>query len=90
MFLPGRYVGYGKAVARWIAAGRPVRTDAEVRVIFHTHCRRCDQFDPERQKCRLCGCRVAESGPAYRNKLKMATERCPRDPPLWTEEVETR
>jgi len=81
--MPARLFGYGKAAARWVAAGRPVRSDLRVREIFERCCRPCQHFDPKHKRCRLCGCRVAAGGPAYRNKLKMATDRCPAKPPKW-------
>lgn len=78
---------YSAAVKRWVAAGRPVRSDDRVREIFENYCKPCEHFDSERQTCRVCGCRVRRSGAALLNKLKMATERCPLDPPKWTEEA---
>ncbi len=78
---------YTKAVARWIAAGRPVRSDSRVQEIFETLCQPCEHFDAEHQSCRLCGCRIRKSGLAFANKLRMATERCPMRPPKWTEEI---
>ena len=76
-----RAASYAGAVARWTAAGRPERSDKEVERIFHQFCKTCDWFDPDKQICRGCGCRVAEGGYAVQNKIKMATENCPRD--LW-------
>ena len=82
--IPGlirRAYSYAEALARWTAAGQPVRPDKEVERIFNEHCKTCKWFDPERQICRGCGCRVAETGMAVVNKIKMATENCPRE--LW-------
>lgn len=76
-----RAYSYAEAVARWMAAGQPVRPDKEVERLFNENCKTCKWFDPEKQICRGCGCRVAESGVAVRNKIKMATEHCPRE--LW-------
>lgn len=76
-----RILSYAEALTRWTAAGRPERRDKEVEWIFSKHCKCCKWFDPERQICRGCGCRVAESGIAVLNKIKMATEHCPRE--LW-------
>ena len=65
-----------------VDCGRPAkRPDKEVERIFHQFCKTCDWFDPDKQICRGCGCRVAEGGYAVQNKIKMATENCPRD--LW-------
>jgi hypothetical protein len=33
---------------------------------------------------------VRRSGTVFTNKLKMATERCPLNPPKWVEEVPIR
>lgn len=76
-----RAYSYAEALARWTAAGQPVRPDKEVERIFHQQCKPCKWFDGERQICRGCGCRVAENGYAVLNKIKMATEHCPRE--LW-------
>lgn len=67
------YVG---AIGRWVKAGRPERTKEEVERIFDTICKPC-QFFLE-GSCRTCGCRVARSGAALLNKIKMATEDCPK------------
>jgi len=88
--MTARWLGFGRAVGRWVAAGRPVRADARVAEIFDTLCRPCPQFDTASQTCRLCGCRVRRDGPAPFNKLRMATERCPDSPPKWIEEVAKR
>lgn len=81
--LPERVMTYGKAVTRWLAAGRPTRSDEEVREIFEVHCKPCEHFDERAESCALCGCRVAASGAPLRNKLRMATEHCPLNPPKW-------
>jgi hypothetical protein len=76
-----RAISYTEALARWTAAGRPERSDKEVERIFHQQCKPCKWYDAERQICRGCGCRVADNGYAVLNKIKMATEACPRN--LW-------
>ncbi len=76
-----RAYSYTEALARWTAAGQPVRPDKKVERIFSQCCKTCNWYDPKRQICRGCGCRVADSGYAVRNKIKMATENCPRE--LW-------
>jgi len=76
-----RAISYTEALARWTAAGRPERTDKEVERIFHQYCKTCKWYDRKKQICRGCGCRVAENGYAVLNKVKMATENCPRE--LW-------
>lgn len=76
-----RTLSYAEALILWTAAGRPERSDKEVERIFHQHCKPCKWYEPERHICRGCGCRVADNGYAVLNKIKMATEHCPRD--LW-------
>jgi hypothetical protein len=66
-------------VAEWIAAGRPERSDEEVRRIYSEHCEKCSWRKRRQNICRGCGCRVATYGMAVFNKIKMATEHCPRD-----------
>ena len=87
MFYAALLRRYSQALRRWIAAGRPVRSDHRVQAIFETCCQPCEHFDANRQVCKLCGCRVRPSGSALANKLKLATERCPASPPKWTEEL---
>jgi hypothetical protein len=76
-----RAVSYAEALIEWTAAGKPKRSDKEVEQIFNQHCKPCRWYDPEKQICRGCGCRVADSGYVVLNKIKMATEHCPRK--LW-------
>ncbi len=80
---------YAEAIARWIAAGRPIRTDTQVDQILNQHCRQCQWFQDSRCHHEQCGCRVVEAKEETRtfaglilpramlNKLRMATERCP-------------
>jgi hypothetical protein len=70
---------YTAAVARWIAAGRPVRAADEVTLIFETICRPCRYFDVGRSRCRICGCKLGGKPRALRNKIAMATEHCPKE-----------
>jgi len=76
-----RAISYTAALTRWPTAGQPERSDKDVERIFNQHCKPCKWYDPEKQICRGCGCRVAENGVAVLNKIKMATEHCPRE--LW-------
>lgn len=66
------------AITRWVNAGRPVRPPEEIRRIYEECCKPCRYFKNDR--CRACGCRVSTSGWSMSNKIKMATELCPR----WT------
>jgi len=67
---------YAQAIARWTAAGFPIRSQAEVERIEREICRPCEKYIEGR--CRLCGCRVTASSLAIANKIKMATEDCPK------------
>ena len=78
---------FAKAVARWIAAGRPTRTQAQVDRIYEI-CRGCDTFDKKHQTCKGCGCYIRKNLPAFLNKLKMSTETCAKRPPKWSEPPE--
>ena len=64
---------YAAALARWAAAGFPVRSQAEVARI-EVICRACEHYVEGR--CRHCGCRVNTGRIAITNKIKMASERC--------------
>lgn len=72
---------YKEALLRWNAAGRPVRSPEEIERIHNTHCKRCTWYDPEKKRCKGCGCKVTKGAVAVLNKIKMATEHCPRE--LW-------
>lgn len=65
---------YATAVARWIAAGRPTRTDQQVAALL-ANCEACEHYADG--ACRKCGCRVSASPNALANKLRMLTESCP-------------
>lgn len=68
---------YKEALRKWNAAGRPNRSQEEVDEIVENHCKGCSWF--ENNRCRGCGCRVTSGSFAVFNKVKMATEHCPRD-----------
>ncbi len=72
--LPTQALSYAEAVARWIVAGRPTRSDEEVARIFEQRCQPC----APNGRCPFCGCRVARDGYTLLNKIKMATESCPQ------------
>jgi len=76
-----RVLSYAEALAQWTAAGMPERSDKEVERIFTGFCKPCHWFHRRRQICRGCGCRVTDKGFTITNKIKMATEHCPRN--LW-------
>jgi hypothetical protein len=72
---------YWRALKKWVAAGRPERSNEEVAKIHTNHCSQCDWYDVEAQRCKGCGCKVRPAGVATLNKIKMATEHCPKN--LW-------
>lgn len=71
-----RAAHYTSAVARWIAAGKPRRTQEEIDHLFAV-CQACEHFSQKVSACRLCGCRINRNHRALGNKLAMATEQCP-------------
>lgn len=85
-----RFLGYSlvdvknwaSAIKRWIAAGKPVRTDEEVAAIFAIcESNRCGFWDAKSERCKECGCNVNLSTFAPKNKSRMKTEVCPKG--LW-------
>lgn len=76
-----RSMNYAEAVTGWVAAGRPERSAEETQRIFQQHCSKCAWYDKEKQICRGCGCKVTNVGHPMLNKIKMATQHCPRN--LW-------
>lgn len=74
-----------RAAGRWVAAGMPVRTPERVDALFRI-CSACEHFAGT--KCGVCGCPVNNDASTPRkNKLAMATESCPLEPPRWTADV---
>lgn len=76
---------YLSARDKWVAAGKPLRTDAEKALLFAC-CQACPtgEYDPtpvgpllKGGKCRVCQCGVAAERNTL-NKTAWATERCPR------------
>lgn len=70
-----------KGAAKWIAAGRPVRSDEEVAKLFD-QCQSnvCGLYRPKEDgvgRCAGCGCWLKRNG-GLMNKLKWATEDCPK------------
>lgn len=65
----------GRIVAD-VATGQRVLVDPAEKVRRFEICRACDEFDPEKSRCRKCGC---YSG----FKARLASEHCPLDPPKW-------
>jgi len=67
---------YAVALTKWATAGWPTRDKTTVAEWYEHRCRPCESFQNDR--CRVCGCGVRASGLAVFNKIKMATERCPK------------
>ncbi len=65
------------ASARWVAAGRPKRSQAEIDRIYLEVCLPCPRFVPDLGGCGVCGCRLSQRRKALVNKIAMATESCP-------------
>jgi len=74
--LLNRTASWANAVARWVAAKKPTRTDDEVENLFSI-CESCEVYDKEKRRCKKCGCNVNITGRAVFNKLRMSTENCP-------------
>lgn len=69
---------YAAALRRWQKAGRPRRSDEEVeRILAICQSNECGKYDAKSSRCASCRCRV-NSGPAITNKIRMATEDCPK------------
>jgi hypothetical protein len=76
---------YASAITEWIAAGRPVRDDEEVKRIYeicagteeNNHTDKCPKFKADEGRCSVCGCRVRNAGLAILNKAKLSTAHCP-------------
>ena len=78
--LTTRVQTFAEATSQWIAAGRPVRDEAEVLRIYDDVCGPCERreatADPDVAWCQQCGCRLGRGGQVL-NKILLATEHCP-------------
>jgi len=72
-----KVINYFGAVRRWVASGRPARTQEEVEQLFEEHCKGCERYDKVKHACKNCGCTVSTDSSPLANKLAMATEHCP-------------
>jgi hypothetical protein len=71
---------FKEALIKWNKAGRPTRTQEEVKHIHREFCAvPCEWYDEGAGRCRGCGCNVTTGSIAVFNKIKMATEHCPKD-----------
>lgn len=82
--LPKRAKMVCAAVGRWVKAGRPVRSAAEIESLLAI-CQACELFTGTH--CSKCGCPINNEPAALHNKLAMATEKCPLSPPKWGGDV---
>ena len=78
---PTQLWNYQNALRKCNKAGRPVRSPEDIADILETKCKGCDWYDKDSERCKGCGCKVTDGGMAVFNKIKMATESCPKD--LW-------
>ncbi len=65
---------FATAIARWTAAGRPMRSKPEIEARLAV-CQACPELTPD-SVCRRCGCQCQETERVM-NKLALATEKCP-------------
>lgn len=63
------------AAGRFVASGLKTVDEAEYERRLAI-CKACDQYDAEKRRCRVCGCRTEY-------KLRMAAEHCPLPEPKW-------
>jgi len=75
--LGDKLAGYASAIKRWVAAGRPTRSEEEQKRILEDHCLQCEMYDREKHSCKNCGCSLAMTGNPLTSKLAMGTEKCP-------------
>lgn len=71
-------LGWVSAASRWVAAGRPERSQEEIDRIYLEVCLPCPWFAPDPGGCGVCGCRLSRRRRALMNKIAMATENCPK------------
>jgi hypothetical protein len=72
-----KVVNYFGAIRRWVASGRPTRSQEEIESLFESHCKDCDRYDKDKHACKNCGCSVSTDSEPLGNKLAMETEHCP-------------
>ena len=69
-----------KAIRKWRKAGKPVRNRVEVGAILII-CKNCEHYSKRLGVlgyCKLCGCNVSNTPIGELNKIRMATEKCPK------------
>lgn len=75
---------YFTALAKWTAAGKPVRTQERIDEIYAI-CSGCPLFKGGICTHIACGCEISRKK-ATDHKLAWATESCPLVPPKWSAE----
>lgn len=83
-------MNFASAVARWVKARRPVRSQERVNELLKicSSCPLVARNNDGSMWCTGCGCPVnnmTDDPIRHRNKLVMGTETCPHDPPLWSD-----
>jgi hypothetical protein len=69
---------YAHATTAWVKNDMPSRSDAEVMDILNNKCMPCEHYEKSKGRCRVGGCRLNLSATAVANKIRMATEHCPK------------
>jgi len=77
-----RMKSYADAYIHWNLAGRPLRIQEKIDLIFNEYCKKCNMYNG--YACKICGCYINQR--KYLNKIAWATTRCPANPPQWVEE----
>lgn len=68
---------YFGAIRRWVAHGKPTRSQMEINELFTKNCKNCERYDNEKHACKNCGCTISNGSDPLENKLAMATAHCP-------------
>lgn len=71
-----RIKNYTQSIARFVAAGCPVRDPQAIGEILVT-CQKCERYNAKKKICNVCGCHCNNSRYAFVNKIRMASESCP-------------
>lgn len=69
-------VHFAAALIKWMGSGMQTRTPEEIDALLAI-CVACEHYDAERERCTKCGCCSSKQPRAWRNKLAMASEKCP-------------
>lgn len=69
---------YAKAAAQHAASGRVSRSDDEVENLLKI-CTACEFYNLEKERCSVCGCKCSRGKITWLNKLRMASQHCPKE-----------